>query len=110
MAVTIGRAFGSGMGLGKICGAVSGAFMVLGFKHQNEKDERQARYKTYDLVKEFVKRFEEKHNATNCKELLGGVDPSTEKGRQEAIDRKLFTTVCPEFVKDAAEILDDLLK
>ena len=110
MAFTIGRAFGSGMGLGQICGAISGAFMVLGFKYRNEDDERQARYKTYDLVKEFTKRFEEKHGATNCKELLGGVDPSTEKGRQEAKDRKLFTTVCPEFVKDAANILDDLLK
>lgn len=84
--------------------------MVLGFKHQNEDDERQARYKTYDLVKEFVKRFEEKHDTITCKELLGGVNLGTEKGRQEAVDRKLFTTVCPEFVRDAAEILDDLLK
>jgi C_GCAxxG_C_C family probable redox protein len=110
MAFTIGRAFGSGMGLGKICGAVSGAFMVLGFKHQNEGDERQARYKTYELVKEFIKRYEEKHGTTSCKDLLGGVDLSTDKGRQEAIDRKLFTAVCPAFVKDAAKILDDLLK
>jgi C_GCAxxG_C_C family probable redox protein len=108
MAFTIGRAFGSGMGLGRI--AVSGAFMVLGFKYQNQKDERQARYKTYDLVKEFIKRFEEKHGTTTCKKLLGGVDLGTEKGRQEAKDRKLFSTICPEFVRDAAKILDDLLK
>jgi len=110
MAFNLARAFGAGMGIGRICGAVSGAFMVLGFKYQNEDDERQARYKTYDLVKEFIKRFEEKHGATNCKDLLGGVDLSTETGRQEAVDRKLFTTVCSELVRDAAKILDDLLK
>jgi len=110
MAITIARAFGSGMGLGKICGAVSGAFMVLGFKYQNEDDERQARYKTYDLVKEFIKRFEEQHGTITCKKLLGGVDVGTEMGRQQAADRKLFTTLCPEFVRDAAKILDDLLK
>ena len=36
MAFNLARAFGAGMGLGRICGAVSGAFMVLGFKYQNE--------------------------------------------------------------------------
>lgn len=110
MAFTIGRAFGSGMGLGKICGAVSGAFMVLGFKYRGEDDERQARYKTYDLVKAITKHFEEKHGTIICNELLDGVDLGTEEGRQEALDRKLFTKVCPEIVRDAAKILEDILK
>jgi len=110
MAFNLARAFGAGMGLGRICGAVSGAFMVLGFKYQNEDDERQARYKTYDLLKEFIKRFEKQHGTIICKELLDGVDLGTETGRQEAAERKLFTTICPEFVRDAAKILDDLLK
>ena len=78
-------------------------------KYRGENDERQARYKTYELVREFVKRFEEHHGTVVCKELLGGVDLATETGRQEAVDQKIFTTICPRFIRDAAVILDELL-
>ena len=105
----MGRAFGSGMGRGGICGALISAFMVLGFRLQGEKDERQARYKTYDLVKEFLERFETSHGTIDCKELLGGVDLATEAGRRQARKRRLFTTVCPKFVQSAADILEEML-
>ena len=82
--------------------------MVLGFRHRNESDERQARNKTYDLNREFIKRFQALHGTILCKELLGGVDLSAPEGRQEAADRKLFTTVCPTFVRDAALILETM--
>jgi len=83
--------------------------MVLGFKYKDESEERQARYKTYDLVREFARRFEESHGTLLCKELLEGVDLSTDAGRKEAQDRNLFKTVCPRFVQDVAHILQDLL-
>jgi C_GCAxxG_C_C family probable redox protein len=109
MAFTLGRAFGAGMGLGSICGAVTGSFMILGFKNQGHEDERQARYKTYDLVREFVRLFQAQNGTILCKELLRGVDLSTDSGRQQASERKLFTTLCPAIVRNAAEILEDLL-
>jgi hypothetical protein len=86
--------------------------MVLGFKSgptaQGEQ-ERKARYASYELARAFVSRFQEAHGTTGCKELLGGVDPSTEAGLKEAQERKLFRTVCPKAVLSAARILDDLL-
>ena len=97
------------MGLGRMCGALSGAFMVLGLQFQDNDDEKKARYKTYDLVREFVRRFESRHGTTLCRDLLGGADLSTEDGRQEASERKLFETVCRKYVRDAAEILEDML-
>lgn len=97
------------MGRGSICGALISAFMVLGFKVQGETDERQARYKTYDLVKEFIERFEKNHGTIVCKELLGGVDLATEAGRQQAREGKLFTTLCPKFVQSTADILEKIL-
>jgi C_GCAxxG_C_C family probable redox protein len=97
------------MGRGGICGALISAFMVLGFKFQEETDERQARYKTYDLVKEFIGRFETNHGTIVCKELLGGVDLATEDGRRQAREEKLFTTLCPKFVQGAADILEKML-
>jgi C_GCAxxG_C_C family probable redox protein len=94
------------MGRGSICGALIGAFMVLGFQFQEKSDERRARYKTYDRVGEFVERFETRHGTIMCKELLGGVDLTTEAGRRQALDQKLFTTICPKLVEEAADILE----
>jgi C_GCAxxG_C_C family probable redox protein len=106
-AFRLGRGFGSGMGLGKTCGALTGAFLILGFKVQDAKDEKAARYRSYDLVREFVRRFEAIHGASRCSELLG-VDMATDAGRKEAQERKLFKTLCPIFLKDAARILQEM--
>jgi C_GCAxxG_C_C family probable redox protein len=94
------------MGQGGACGALVGAFMIFGLTLQGEADERRARYRTYDLVREFTGRFETRHGTIVCKELLGGVDPSPEAGRRQARDQKLFTTICPKLVEDAADILE----
>jgi C_GCAxxG_C_C family probable redox protein len=108
MAFRLGRGFGGGMGLGKTCGAVTGAFMILGLKVPDAKDEKEARTKAYDLVREFARRFEAIHGTSRCSDLLG-VDMGTEAGRKEAQERKLFKTLCPVFVHDAAVILADML-
>lgn len=108
-ALTSGRCFGSGMGLGLTCGAVTGAFMVLAFSRgEVTGDDREGRYATYDLVKEFKRRFELRCGAIECKALLG-LDLGTAEGRREAKERGLFHTVCPEFVRHAAQILEEML-
>jgi C_GCAxxG_C_C family probable redox protein len=109
-ALKIARAFGAGMGTGALCGAVSGAYMVLGFLAGEDEDERRARFTTYDLVGEFTRRFEARRGSIVCKTLLGGVDLGTETGRKEAVDRKLFQEVCPGYVADAAEILEEMAR
>jgi C_GCAxxG_C_C family probable redox protein len=97
------------MGFGKECGAATGAFMVIGLSLQGEKDERDARFKSYDLVKEFVVRFEAKHRTIVCTHLIGA-DLGTSAGREKARKENLFQTLCPDFVKTASEILRDILK
>jgi len=94
---------------GDICGALTGAYMVLGFKFHKEADQRQARYSAYDLVRALNDRFKARHGAIICRDLLG-VDLGTATGRKEAIDRGLFTTVCPKFVRDAAETVEALMR
>jgi C_GCAxxG_C_C family probable redox protein len=95
------------MGLGKECGAVTGAFMVIGLCIRQPKDEEDARFKAYDLVKRFKYRFEAAHGTTLCKDLLG-VDVGTREGREKAVKQNLHRTLCPDFVKTAAEVLADL--
>jgi len=107
-ALMVTRAFGAGMGNGGLCGAVTGSLMVLGYFAGEDADERRARYRTYDLVKEFTGRFEARRGTLDCKTLLSGVDLGTEAGRKEAVERNLFREVCPGFVRDATEILEEL--
>jgi C_GCAxxG_C_C family probable redox protein len=109
-ALRVAGAFGGGMARrGETCGAVTGAFMVIGLKHAKIKEGDDApREKTYEKVRDFVVRFKARNQTIVCRELLG-CDLSTPEGMQTAKDQKLFTTICPKFVKDAAEILGELL-
>ncbi len=107
-AKNLGRPLGGGIGrMGKTCGAVSGAAMIIGLAN-GKQDEGDARKATAALVQEFFRRFEALHRTTECKTLLGA-DISTEEGMKKIMEEKLFTTVCPEFVRDAASILQELL-
>jgi C_GCAxxG_C_C family probable redox protein len=95
------------MGMGRECGAVTGAMMILGLRVQDASSEKETRFKVYDLVKELVRLFEEKHGTIICKDLLG-VDLGTLEGRNTAIKNNLFRTLCPDFVRDAAQILAEM--
>ena len=109
MAVRLTRAFGSGMGMGNVCGAVTGAFLVLGLTVEKGSDEREARYETYDLVRALTDKFKERHKSIQCRDLLNGVDLGDEAGRRQAIENNLFTTICPRYVRSGAEILKETI-
>jgi C_GCAxxG_C_C family probable redox protein len=109
-ALRAAAAFGAGMGrLGEVCGAVTGALIVIGLKHgQTEPKDKQTKEKNYDLVRDFAGRFRSHNGSLLCRELLG-CDLTTAEGMEEARQKKLFTERCPCFVRDAAEILEDVL-
>jgi C_GCAxxG_C_C family probable redox protein len=109
-ALKIAQAFGGGMGgMGETCGAVTGAFMVIGLKYGRFRvDDDAAKLKTYALVQEFTKRFKARHGTIVCRELLG-CDIGTTEGHRIAKEEKLFSTLCPRFVQDAAEIIEEIL-
>ncbi len=111
LALKMASPFGAGMGsMGKTCGAVTGAFMVLGLKHGNSKtDEIEKKEKVYEVINEFVKKFKLIHGTIRCKDLLH-CDISTSEGRTKAIENQLFKELCPQFVRDSAKILEDLLQ
>ena len=109
-ALKVSGAFGGGIaGMAGTCGAVTGAFMVIGLKYGKTKaQDDDAKKKTYALVKEFIKRFKAKHSSIICRELLG-CDISTEDGAKAFKEKKLMNTVCPGLVETAAEILGEIL-
>jgi arsenite methyltransferase len=103
----IAAGFGGGMGqMAGMCGAVTGAFMVLGLKYGGE--DRQARLTAYEHVRDFMGRFNARNSSVTCKDLLE-CDISTPQGHETAKQQKLFSTRCPKFVQDTAEILEEML-
>lgn len=94
--------------MGETCGAVTGAFMVIGLKYGATLGEDKAsKEKTHQVVREFAEKFASRNGSIACKELLG-CDLSTPEGNAQAKEKNLFYTVCPKFVKDAAEILEEI--
>jgi C_GCAxxG_C_C family probable redox protein len=98
---------GAGMGrLGHVCGAVSGAYLVIGLKHGNFLlGDEKSKEKTYALVQEFERRFVERNQTTICRELL---QVDLLHGDKMTIKERVLD-ICPRVVKDAAEILESLL-
>ncbi len=106
----LGSGFGGGMGaMAETCGAVTGAFMVLGLKYGSDHaSDKEAKLNTYQIVREFAKKFKERNGSIICKDLLD-CDISTAEGYQAAKEKELFSTVCPKIVQDAVEILEEML-
>jgi len=107
--IRLASGFAGGMRLAQTCGAVTGALMVLGLKHAGTNcDQRDGRENVYGAIREFTARFQQRHHTIACKELLG-CDISTPQGIQRATSEGLFRTICPKLVRDAAEILEEML-
>ncbi|HRW13009.1 MAG TPA: C-GCAxxG-C-C family protein [Syntrophomonas sp.] len=108
IAIKTAAAFGGGIARsGELCGALSGALMVIGLtrvatpgKEHNEV--------IYELGQEFLQRFHNRIGSTVCRDLLGA-DLSTAEGRQKARREDLFVLRCTNYVKAAAEILEEML-
>ena len=110
-ALKVADPFGGGMArMGETCGAVTGAFMVIGLKQgRTVVEDSQSHEDLYNLVNEFVRRFITRNKSIICRELLN-LDISSPQGLKEARDKDLFQTVCPDYVRDAAEIVEELLE
>ena len=102
--------FGAGISkTGNICGAVSGAILVIGLKYGKTKQgDDAATDKTRALVREFMHEFTQSHCSVYCTELLG-YNLSKPDEYEKARDSRLFVTKCPELVGNAVTILEKIL-
>lgn len=109
-ALKIACAFGGGMRLGNTCGAVTGALMVIGMKYGKSKaDDNEARDTTYALAKDFQAAFSNARGSIMCRDLLG-FDLSTPEGYEAAKKNLAFIKICPGLVRNAVEILEEIIK
>ncbi len=100
----VSGSFGCGIaGMGLTCGAVTGALMAPGMKHGPQKKSKTARQTRLERAEnEFLERFRALHGTLCCNELrgVGGGAGRYIKGRNE---------LCAKFVRDAGEILEEML-
>lgn len=110
IALKVSAGFGGGMGrMGHTCGAVTGAYMVIGLKFGAVSgQDQEAKQKSYRLIREFAEKFKARNGSTICRDLLG-CDISTQEGFEEMKRKGLHGTVCVKAVRGACEILDEML-
>ncbi len=110
MAFRIGEPFGAGTSCtGGMCGAVTGAIMVLGLQFGSTlSNDDSARLFTYQRVNELIHRFKEIRSSIQCTDLLG-YNLSDPQQFQQVYDKGLFHQLCPALVRDAAQILVEML-
>jgi C_GCAxxG_C_C family probable redox protein len=106
-ALKLASPFGGGVSRrGEVCGAVSGALMVLGLAQGA--DIPAGKESAYLLGQDFLQRFEARHGTILCRKLID-CDISTPEGLQQASSRGVFKALCPRFVRNATEIAQALL-
>lgn len=109
-AFQIGACFGGGMCKGEVCGACTGALMILGMKYgQFDLSDTESRARGGTMAVKFLDEFEKRKGSYVCRDILG-CDLRTDGGRDFARSNGLFRTLCPEMVRTAAEILTEMLR
>ncbi len=109
-ALKLGACFGSGMRKAEVCGACTGALMVLGALYgQYDKADPDSRITANTVNDKMMERFAGKCGSYLCRDLLK-CDISTKEGMGYAMDRNLFTEVCPRLIADAVDILEQIIR
>ncbi len=111
-ALRIATGFGSGMARKQeVCGAVTGAIMVIGARYGRSNSESAERTgETYEKVRLLMDSFAREYGTWNCRDLLEGCNLNTPEGQREISEKDLSNKVCRRCVKSAAEMVEELLR
>ena len=109
-AFRIASPFGGGIGhSGEMCGAVSGAIMVIGLARGYAVYDKEQKEACYGLAHAFLERFNAQYGSLSCPGLLG-LNIGDPVDLEQARELNLFHTRCPQFVGEAARIVAELLE
>jgi C_GCAxxG_C_C family probable redox protein len=106
-ALKVSSSFGGGMGrMREVCGAVSGAFMVLGALYGNCDFDDSKKKEHYALIRDAADKFRKENGSIICRELLEGVVKDTSNDPEKRTEEYYRKRPCREYVEIAAEIVD----
>jgi C_GCAxxG_C_C family probable redox protein len=103
-------ALGGGVGRnGHICGAVSGAALIIGMKYGTaDPTDFQAKETAYNKTSELLKRFSAENKTVLCKDLIS-YDLKNPEELKKAREAGIFQKKCPLFVASAGQILENII-
>ncbi|MBI9090465.1 MAG: C_GCAxxG_C_C family protein [Desulfobacterium sp.] len=109
LARKIANPLAAGSGQGGECGAVTGAFMVLGLEYGMKKATDGAAFQTvFEKIAAFTERFKARHGNLNCCQLIG-LDVLSEEGLSQFMEKDLKMTQCIHYVEDAVKIVEEII-
>ena len=109
LALMLGTQFGGGARNAEMCGAVSGALMVLGLKYGHfEAENNEQKSRAYAVASEYTRRFKELNGSIVCRDLLG-YDLTKPEDAACIKEKNLFRTVCPEMIRSAVEVREGVM-
>lgn len=111
-ALKVSAGLGGGVGRAReVCGAVSGAAMLVGFKcGATDGDDTEAKQRCYQVVQQIIAEFKETNPSIVCRELLelnegAGTDPKPEARTEQYYKKR----PCVQLVEDAARAVEKIL-
>ncbi len=109
-AFSLAAGFGGGIAsIGDVCGAVTGATMVLGVIYgQPGDDPDESKEETARKVNEFLAEFKTRQGSITCRELIDGIDLLKPEGRQEWADKNMHERTCLPAVQTAVKIIEEM--
>jgi C_GCAxxG_C_C family probable redox protein len=109
-ALKLAGGLGGGIGRsGEICGALTGAILVLGLRYGTaDPHDKNTKYDLYRRTQDLMHRFKENAGSLYCRQLLG-FDMDAPEGLAASQKPGAFDN-CPQFVRIAAELLDKMLE
>ena len=110
LAAGLSCGFGGGMGrLQQTCGALTGAFMVLGIHNSRlYTDRAELKNVTYTQVRKINEKFRQRQGTTDCRSLLG-CDLQTDEGMQYHKDTNQSKMICEKCIAASIELLDEIV-
>ena len=109
-ALRVSMGLGGGVGrMREVCGAVSGAAMVLGALYGG--DDSKDKTAAYTAVRRFADTFRAHHGAIVCRELLQKRIDEPESPQASERNAQFYATrPCARLVYDAAQIVEEMLR
>jgi len=109
IALKLSQSFAGGMGQGLVCGAATGAYMVIGLKYGRYiAEDIEAKELNMNKILEFNEKFLVANTELNCSGLLKD-DVTTVEGKKRIEDSGIKKIVCPNAIESAVKILEDIL-
>ena len=108
----ISAGLGGGVGRSReVCGAVSGAAMVIGsIAAATKGDDAQSKKENYELVQQFCEKFKELHGSIVCREILKKPPTLKESATPDERTAEYYRKrPCLRVVEDAAGIVAQMI-